>query len=78
MPQWSGATEYIDCISPNECPVLTTKQSDGETPVMLELWGTRSILSLPLLSSPLYPGVVATDRALSMGQIELNCVLTLN
>ena len=31
-----------------------------------------------LLSSPLGPGVVASDRALSIGQIELNCVLMLN
>ena len=23
----------------NECPVYDTKQSDGEVPVMLELWG---------------------------------------
>ena len=54
------------------------KQSDGETPVMLE---HRGMQSTPLLSShpgPLWIGVVAPDRVLSMGQIKLNCVLMLN
>ena len=32
---------------PNECPGYDTKQSDGEIPVMLELWGMRSTPSLP-------------------------------
>ena len=45
---------------------------------MLELWGMRCTPSLPLLPGPLWPGVVAPDRVLSMGQIELNCVLILN
>ena len=45
---------------------------------MLELWGTQSTLSLHLLPGPLWPLVVALDRILSMGQIELNCVLMLN
>ena len=52
---------------PNECPGYNTKQSDGEVPVMLELWGMRSTPSLPSLPGPLWPGVVAPDRALSMG-----------
>ena len=39
---------------------------------MLELWGMRSTPSLPSLRSPLWPEVVAPDRVLSMGQIELN------
>ena len=38
---------------------------------MLELWGIRSTPSLPLLSGPLWPGVVMPDRVPSMGQIEL-------
>ena len=50
------------------------KQSDGEVPVMLELWGMRSALSLPSLQCLLTPGVVAHDRVRSKGQIELNCV----
>ena len=44
-----------------------TKQSDGEVPAMLELWGMRSTPSLPSLPGPLWPGVVAPDRALFMG-----------
>ena len=41
---------------------------------MRGLWGMRSPLSLLSLPGPLWPGVVAPDRVLSMGQIELNCV----
>ena len=52
---------------PNECPRYDTKQSDGEVPAMLELWGMRSTPSLPSLPGPLWPGVVAPDKALSMG-----------
>ncbi len=39
------------------------------------------MLSTPSLSSlpgPFWPGVVAPDRALSMDQIELDCVIMLN
>ena len=45
---------------------------------MLELWGMRSTHSLPSLPGPLWPGVVAPGRVLSMGQIELKCVFMLN
>ena len=48
------------------------------TPVTLELWGMRSTPSLPLFPGRLWLGVVAPDRVISMGQIELNCVLMLN
>ena len=61
-----------------EFPGYDIKQSDGEAPVMLELWG---MLGTPLLQShpgPLGPGVVAPDRILSIGQRELNYVLILN
>ena len=51
----------------NECPRYDTKQSDSEVPAMLELWGMWSTPSLPSPPGPLWPGVVATDRALSMG-----------
>ena len=51
----------------NECPRYDTKQSDGEVPAMLELWGMQRTPSLPALPDPLWPGVVAPDRALSMG-----------
>ena len=52
---------------PNECPTYDPKQSDDEVSVMLGPWGMRSTPSLPLLSGPLWPRVVALDRALSMG-----------
>ena len=45
---------------------------------MLELWGMWSTPSLVSLPSPLWPRVVTPDSVLSMGQIELNCVLMLN
>ena len=61
-----------------ECPGYDTKQSEGEVLVMLELWETRSISSLPSLPGPLLPGMVAPDRFLSMVQIQLNHVLMLN
>ena len=70
LAQSAGAVEYTDCFSTeglkklDECPVYDTKQSDGEVPLMLELWGMRSTPSLPLLPGPLWPGVVAPDRAL--------------
>ena len=45
----------------NECPGYDTKQSDGEVPVILELWGMQNTPSLPSLSGPLWPGVVALN-----------------
>ena len=48
-----------------------TKQSDGEVSVILELWGMQNNPSLPSLSGPLRSRVVAPDRVLPMGQIEL-------
>ena len=60
---------------PNERPRYDTEQSDGEVPVMLELWGMRSTISLPLLPGPLRYGMVAPDRALSVGKIELTTYL---
>ena len=56
---------------PNKCPEYDTKQSDGEAPVILELWRMQSTPSLPLLPGPLWLGVVTLERVLSMGQIEL-------
>ena len=46
-------------------------QSDGEAPIMMELWRMRCSLSLPLLPGPLWPGVVAPDRIFSMSVIEV-------
>ena len=51
----------------NEGPGYDTKQSDGEIPEMLELKGMRSTHLLSSLPGPLWPGMVAADRALSMG-----------
>ena len=67
-----------------------TEQSDGDVPGLMELWGMQSIPLLPLLPGPLWPGVVAPDGILSMGETELyygfesllflhfNCELMLN
>ena len=47
MAHLAGAVEYTDFISaekldsPNECPGYDTKQSDCETPIMLEFSGMR-------------------------------------
>ena len=59
--------EQIQLAGAVECPGYDTKQSDGEVPSVLELWRMRSTPSLPSLPGPLWPGVVAPDRALSMG-----------
>ena len=77
IDQSAGAAKYTDCISAkrqnsqNECLGYDTKQFDDETPVMLELWGMQSTSLLLLLPGPLRPGMVAPERVLSMGQIEL-------
>ena len=47
---------------PNECPGYDTKQSDGEVPVMLELWGMQSTPLLPSLPGPLWLEAVAPDN----------------
>ena len=62
----------------NECPRYDTKQSDGEAPVILELWGMWSTHSLLSLLGSFWPGMVAPDNVPSMGQIELNSILMLN
>ena len=51
----------------NEYPGYDTKSCDGEVPVLLGLLGMWSTPSLPLLPSPLWPRMVAPDRALTMG-----------
>ena len=68
--QSAGTVEYTDCFSgegydpsPNECPGYDTKQSDGEVPAMLELWGMQSTPLLPSLLGPLWHGVVAPDKS---------------
>ena len=44
----------------------------------MELWGIHNNPLLPLLPGPLWLEVVGPDKVLSVGQIELNCVLILN
>ena len=74
MAESAGAAEYTVCFSakrydsPNECPEYDTKQSDGEAPVILELWEMQSNPLLPSLPALLWPGVVAPNRVLSMVQ----------
>ena len=46
--------------------------------LMVRLWETWSTSSLLLLPGPLWPGLVASDRVLSIGQIELNSILMRN
>ena len=46
---------------PHRMSWIWHKQSDGEVPAMLELWGMRSTCLLPSLPGPLWPGVVAPD-----------------
>ena len=64
VAQSTGAAEFIDCISAEESDFLfeslgyDTKQSDGEVPVMLELWGMRSTPSLASLPGSLWLWVV--------------------
>ena len=45
---------------------------------MQELWGMQSTSLLPSLLDSLWPGVVAADGVLSIGQIEIYSVLVLN
>ena len=58
---------------PNECPGYDNKQSDGEVPAMLELWGMRSTPSLPSLPGPLWPVVVAPDKGPIYGLNRTTC-----
>ena len=46
--------------------------------LMVELWGMWSTPLLTSLLGPFWPGVIAPDRVLSIGQIELNYGLMLN
>ena len=75
---WLHLCRGVRPPSPNKFPEYDTKQSDGEVPVMLELWGMWSTPTLPSHTGLLLPGVLAPDRALSMGQTELNCLLMIN
>ena len=76
--QSAGAAEYTASLQRaktpcNECPGYDTEQFDGEASVMQEFGGMQSTPSLLSLPGPLWPGVVAPDRVLSMSQIEQKC-----
>ena len=73
---WPSTVEGQD--SPNKCPRYNTKSSNGEAPVMLELWVMWSTPSLPSLPGPLWLGVVTLGKVLSVDQIQLNCILMSN
>ena len=53
------------------------KQSDGEVPAMLKLWGMRSPPSLPSLPGTLCPRVVAPDKGPIYGLNRTNGILML-
>ena len=62
----------------NDCPGNDTKTNNGEVPVMLELWEMRSTPLFLSLPDQLWSEVVVPHGIQSMGQIKLNCVLTLS
>ena len=78
--QSAGAVEYTDCTSTEGVrpppATIDTKQSDGEVPVMMELWGKRSTPSLPSLPGPLWSRVVATDKGpiYGLNRTKPNCL----
>ena len=59
-------------LPPNECPDYGAKQSDGQVPVMLELWGNTEYPFIVIAPRFTLTGVVAPDRVLSIDQIVLN------
>ena len=67
ITELAGTVVYTDCISVegyplfNECSGYDIKPSDGEAPVMLEIWEIWSTLSLTLHLGPLWPKVVVPD-----------------
>ena len=76
LAQSAGTVEYTSLqrgtTPPTSVLDMTLKKSDGVAPVMPEIWEMRSTSLLPSLPGPLCPGVVASDRVLAIGQIELN------
>ena len=84
MGQVAEDAEYTDCFSAkgldssNECSGYSTKQSDGKALLMLEPWRNAECLFIAIAPWFTQAGVEAPDWVLSIGQIELNCVLMLN
>ena len=73
--QSTEAIKYTDYISAsrwdslNESPGYDIKQSDGDFPAMLELCGIECNLSLLSSQVIFWPGVLTSERFLSLGQI---------
>ena len=61
--------QYVSRHTPNNCLGYDIKHSDGEAPIMLEIWGMWSAPLLASLTSSLWPGVFALGRVLCMRQI---------
>ena len=84
MAQSAGAVEYTDSTSAEELDSHWTSVVDVALNNLIWGYSNYGVLgnaddpSLPSLLCSHWPGVVAPDRILSMGQIELNCVLMLN
>ena len=80
-PSWLHLCRMVRPL-PNEYPGYDPKQSDGEVPVMLELWGMQNTPLLQSLPGPLWLEVVAPDRVRSMSinslkqytYAKLNCL----
>ena len=68
LVQLAGTVKYIICIFAMS---LKDMKLNGDDPVMLVLWGMWSTPFLPLLPGVLYPSEEASERVLSLGQIEL-------
>ena len=68
-----GVEEYTDFTSVeeqdflNECPDMTLNNLNKQATAILKLCGIRTTPLLPSLLRPLWPGVVAPDRVLSVG-----------
>ena len=53
-----------------ECPVYDIKPSEGKAPGLV-IWGMRNSPSLPLLTRPLWIGVVAPEQVQTMDVLHL-------
>ena len=79
LPNWLGlwitqTASLQKAKTPNQwVSWYDTKLSDSEVLVMLELWGMQSTSSLPLLTDPLWPGIVAPDSLSSHLWVKYNC-----
>ena len=86
VAQSAAAEGYTVCIStegarlphPCNCFGYDAKQNWWWGSINTGAMGNTDNLLLPSLPGPLWSRMVASDRALSMGQIELKCVNMLN